>query len=253
MNKTDLLFEMLEHPEQYSEEQWHEILADDECRELYAMMAKTKGAFAAENADAEVTDDMIESEWQRLSSAHHKKAEIVPLWRKIAAAAVISAILLLPTLNISRTKENSEIAITTPVKTDVKSEQATKVVNANITAEDKVPTADIATHKVFDTKQKTKRAPALLAQKKVPQHKCGENIQEKQKRIETPEIKDISTSELLETIHILSVMETNDIIITASSKNDGFILKTTNSNGPSETYMLKRSSDSTSIEIKSLK
>ena len=89
MKKVDLLFEMLEHPEQYSESQWQEILADDECRELYSMMAKTKGAFAAENADSETTDNMIESEWQRLSMAHHKKASIVPLWRKIAAAAAI--------------------------------------------------------------------------------------------------------------------------------------------------------------------
>ena len=89
MKNVDLLFEMLEHPERYSEEQWQEILADDECRELYAMMAKTKGVFAAEKADADVTDELIESEWQRLSSAHSHRATIVPLWRKIAAAAAI--------------------------------------------------------------------------------------------------------------------------------------------------------------------
>lgn len=89
MKKADLLFEMLEHPEQYSEEQWHEILADDECRELYSMMAKTKGAFAAENADSKITDELMESEWKRLSSAHSHRATIVPLWRKIAAAVAI--------------------------------------------------------------------------------------------------------------------------------------------------------------------
>ena len=89
MKKVDLLFEMLEHPEQYSEEQWQEILADDECCELYSMMAKTKGAFAADKANAEITDEMIESEWQRLSSAQSHRATVVPLWRKIAAAAAI--------------------------------------------------------------------------------------------------------------------------------------------------------------------
>ena len=41
MNKTDLLFQMLEQPERYSEAQWQEILADDECRELYTLMAKS--------------------------------------------------------------------------------------------------------------------------------------------------------------------------------------------------------------------
>ena len=35
MNKTEQLLKMLEHPEQYSEQQWQEILADEECRELY--------------------------------------------------------------------------------------------------------------------------------------------------------------------------------------------------------------------------
>ena len=89
MNKTEQLLEMLEHPERYSETRWREIFADDECRELYSMMAKTKGTFSAKNADAEVTDDTIESEWQRLSSTHSHWATIMPLWRKIAAAAAI--------------------------------------------------------------------------------------------------------------------------------------------------------------------
>lgn len=85
MNKTDLLFQMLEHPEQYSEAQWRDILADDECRELYTLMAKTKSATQA----TQVTDDEIDAEWQRL--AHHKNltATVIPLWRKIAAAAAI--------------------------------------------------------------------------------------------------------------------------------------------------------------------
>ena len=85
MKKTDLLFQMLEHPEQYSEAQWRDILADDECRELYTLMAKTKSATQA----TQVTDDEIDAEWQRL--AHHKNltATVIPLWRKIAAAAAI--------------------------------------------------------------------------------------------------------------------------------------------------------------------
>lgn len=89
MKKVDLLFEMLEHPEQYSESQWLEILADDECRELYSMMAKTKSAFAAAKAAEDVTDEMVENEWQRLSSVQNHRASVVPLWRKIAAAAAI--------------------------------------------------------------------------------------------------------------------------------------------------------------------
>ena len=45
MNKTDLLFQMMEQPQAYTEQQWQEILSDEECRELYTLMAKTQSAF----------------------------------------------------------------------------------------------------------------------------------------------------------------------------------------------------------------
>lgn len=85
MNKTDLLFQMLGHPEDYSEAQWQNILADDECRELYTLMAKTKSTTQA----TQVTDDEIDAEWQRLAHHKHLTATVIPLWRKIAAAAAI--------------------------------------------------------------------------------------------------------------------------------------------------------------------
>ena len=67
MNKTDLLLQMMEQPQRYTEEEWQEILADEECRELYTLMSKTQSAIYATRADQEVTDDMIDAEWQRLS------------------------------------------------------------------------------------------------------------------------------------------------------------------------------------------
>ena len=67
MNKTDLLLQMMEQPQQYTAEEWQEILADEECRELYTLMSKTQSAIDAARADQEVTDDMIDAEWQRLS------------------------------------------------------------------------------------------------------------------------------------------------------------------------------------------
>ena len=68
MNKTDLLLQMMEQPHQYTAEEWQEILADDECRELYTLMSMTQSAVDAARADKEVTDEMIDEEWQRLSS-----------------------------------------------------------------------------------------------------------------------------------------------------------------------------------------
>ena len=62
---------------------------------------------------------------------------------------------------------------------------------------------------------------------------------------------EISTSELLEAINILSDVGGDDMTITASSCNDGFIIKTSTSNEPPNSYMLKRCSDGTSIVLKS--
>lgn len=90
MNKTEQLLKMLEHPERYSEQQWQEILADDECRERYSLMAKTRSAFAREQADERLTDEMIDEQWQRLDAEYPTRAAILPLWRKVAAAAVVA-------------------------------------------------------------------------------------------------------------------------------------------------------------------
>lgn len=66
MNKTDLLLQMLEHPHDYSAAEWQQILEDDECRELYELMAKTRGALDAARACEQLTDEQIDAEWQRL-------------------------------------------------------------------------------------------------------------------------------------------------------------------------------------------
>ena len=64
MNKTDLLLQMLEHPHDYSAAEWQQILEDDECRELYELMATTRGALDAARACEQLTDEQIDAEWQ---------------------------------------------------------------------------------------------------------------------------------------------------------------------------------------------
>ena len=66
MNKTDLLFQMMEQPQRYTADEWQEVLADDECRELYSLMSKTQSAVDAVRAGDKITEEMIEDEWQRL-------------------------------------------------------------------------------------------------------------------------------------------------------------------------------------------
>ncbi|MCQ2198089.1 MAG: DUF4974 domain-containing protein [Bacteroidaceae bacterium] len=74
MEKTDLLFQMLEQPDRYSDQEWEEILADEECRELYTLMAKMKGAAMSEEL----------SDTRRLAAAPRRHTAILS-FRKIAA------------------------------------------------------------------------------------------------------------------------------------------------------------------------
>ena len=66
MNMTDQLLQMLEQPQRYTADEWQEILADDECRELYTLMSKTQSAVDAARANEEITDEMLDAEWQQL-------------------------------------------------------------------------------------------------------------------------------------------------------------------------------------------
>lgn len=76
MNKTDLLFQMMEQPQAYTDQQWQEILADEECRELYGLIAKTQSAF---DAQKDIDDETIDTEWKRLTVSANRR------WLRVAA------------------------------------------------------------------------------------------------------------------------------------------------------------------------
>ena len=62
--KTDVLLRMMEQPERYTEEQWRDILSDSECRELYTLMALTKGAIDANRI--KVSDEDVDEAWKKV-------------------------------------------------------------------------------------------------------------------------------------------------------------------------------------------
>ena len=86
MNKTDLLFQMLQQPQAYSEAEWQKILADGECRELYFLMSKTRSAIDAARSADKITNEMVDAEWQRLNAEHSLQLTFFnSQFRKIAA------------------------------------------------------------------------------------------------------------------------------------------------------------------------
>lgn len=88
MNKTDLLLQMMEHPQAYSADEWQQILLDDECRELYTLMSKTRSAIDAARAEEQITDQVIDEEWQRFCATTHQAARHNSQFRKIAVSII---------------------------------------------------------------------------------------------------------------------------------------------------------------------
>lgn len=93
MDKTELLFRMMEQPEKYDEGQWCEILSDKECHELYTMMAAARSAVEAERYDQRADDATVQQEWERFVAKHpHAGNSSRPIWRRVAAVAAVIVI-----------------------------------------------------------------------------------------------------------------------------------------------------------------
>lgn len=73
-DKIRLLLSMQEHPEQYTDEQLHQMIADDpELAEQLKQLALTKQAFVKQEADEEAIP--VEEEWQKFYSEHADEIE----------------------------------------------------------------------------------------------------------------------------------------------------------------------------------
>lgn len=119
MNKTDLLLQMMEQPHQYTAEEWQEILADDECRELYTLMSMTQSAVDAARVDKEVTDEMIDEEWQRLSSGQPsfqlRKFAAMFVGILMLSGIAFAAIHIISHSNSHKEKETPAVSIASPL------------------------------------------------------------------------------------------------------------------------------------------
>lgn len=81
MEKYDIVLEIIEHPENYTEEQLREILSDTETREIYNLLCKTESAVKAQRQ----VD--VDAEWQAFASSHEQKRRHV-LWFGSRAASI---------------------------------------------------------------------------------------------------------------------------------------------------------------------
>jgi len=64
--KWDLLLDLLEHPEKYSETQKDELLGDEEVNELYQQLVETRQSLDFAKSKEKMKMPSIDAEWEKL-------------------------------------------------------------------------------------------------------------------------------------------------------------------------------------------
>ena len=73
--KWDLLLDLLEHPEKYSETQKDELLGDEEVNELYQQLVETRQSLDFGKSKEEMKMPSIDAEWEKLKDEMKLKEE----------------------------------------------------------------------------------------------------------------------------------------------------------------------------------
>ena len=109
--KWDLLLDLLEHPEKYSETQKDELLGDEEVNELYQQLIETRQSLDFGKSKEEMKMPSIDAEWEKLKDEMKLKekqqkeemsqnaetqqtAMLFPLWSPMRKVAAVAAVLV---------------------------------------------------------------------------------------------------------------------------------------------------------------
>lgn len=109
--KWDMLLDLLEHPEKYSETQKNELLGDEEVNELYQQLIETRQSLDFAKSKEEMKMPSIDAEWEKLKDEMKLKeklqkeemsqnaetqqtAKLFPLWSPMRKVAAVAAVLV---------------------------------------------------------------------------------------------------------------------------------------------------------------
>ena len=115
--KWDMLLDLLEHPEKYSETQKDELLGDEEVNELYQQLIETRQSLDFAKSKEEMKMPSIDAEWEKLKEEMKQKeeqqkddmkqedemkqnaetqqtAKLFPLWSPMRKVAAVAAVLV---------------------------------------------------------------------------------------------------------------------------------------------------------------
>lgn len=110
--KWDMLLDLLEHPEKYSETQKDELLGDEEVNELYQQLIETRQSLDFAKSKEEMKMPSIDAEWEKLKDEMKLKemqqkeemnqnaeiqqtAKLFPLWSPMRKVAAVAAVLVI--------------------------------------------------------------------------------------------------------------------------------------------------------------
>ena len=104
--KWDLLLNLLEHPEKYSETQKDELLGDEEVNELYQQLIETRQSLDFAKSKEKMKMPSIDAEWEKLKEEKQQKeemsqnaetqqtAKLFSLWSPMRKVAAVAAVLV---------------------------------------------------------------------------------------------------------------------------------------------------------------
>lgn len=104
--KWDLLLDLLEHPEKYSETQKDELLGDKEVNELYQQLIETRQSLDFAKSKEKMKMPSIDAEWEKLKDEMKQKeemnqnaetqqtAKLFSLWSPMRKVAAVAAVLV---------------------------------------------------------------------------------------------------------------------------------------------------------------
>ena len=115
--KWDMLLDLLEHPEKYSETQKDELLGDEEVNELYQQLVETRQSLDFAKSKEEMKMPSIDAEWEKLkyemklkekqqkddmkqkeemsqNAETQQTAKSFPLWSPMRKVAAVAAVLV---------------------------------------------------------------------------------------------------------------------------------------------------------------
>ena len=104
--KWDILLNLLEHPEKYSETQKNELLGDEDVNELYQQLIETRQSLDFAKSKEKMKMPSIDAEWEKLKEEKQQKdetkqnaetqqtAKLFPFWSPMRKVAAVAAVLV---------------------------------------------------------------------------------------------------------------------------------------------------------------